>query len=206
VARCPAGHELAWSYQRRGCPRCRRERVVEMVAAAEPSLPLPVIEASVDAVVTSPAVLRELTAALAADLAALTRGTPPAAGRLTSELIARGLSHAHRSVDHGRLNHCRAGREEPDAAGRATGNRSLLPPCTVLSLEGAGWPRSVTRRCSRWSTGGAAAPGDGDAGRGCHIPAPAATGLMHSQVRRVSRSQAGDPRQPVGAGNRVTRT
>ena len=90
MARCPAGHQLAWSYQRRGCPRCRRERVVGLVAAAEPSLPLPLIEAAVDAVVTSPAVLRELTAALAADPAALARGTPPAAGRLTSELIARG--------------------------------------------------------------------------------------------------------------------
>ncbi len=90
MACCPAGHELTWPYQRRGCPRCRRDSVVELAAAAEPSLPRPVIEAAVDAVVTSPAVLRELTAALAADPGALICGAPPVAGRLAIELIARG--------------------------------------------------------------------------------------------------------------------
>jgi hypothetical protein len=44
----------------------------------------------VDAVATSPAALRELTAALAADPDMLAHGTPPVAGRLAAELIARG--------------------------------------------------------------------------------------------------------------------
>jgi len=86
----PGRHELTWPYQRRGCPRCRRDSVVELAAAAGPSLPRPVIEAAVDAVVTSPAVLRELTAALAAGPGALICGAPPVAGRLATELIARG--------------------------------------------------------------------------------------------------------------------
>ena len=57
---------------------------------AEGSLPASDAAAAVDAVVTSPAVLRELAAALAADPDMLRHGAPPAAGRLAAELIARG--------------------------------------------------------------------------------------------------------------------
>ena len=45
-----------------------------------------------DAVATSPAVLRDLAAALAADRDMLRHGAPPVAGRLAGELIARGSS------------------------------------------------------------------------------------------------------------------
>ena len=41
--------------------------MVQLAAAAEGSLPLPVVAAAVDAVATGPAALRELIAALAAD-------------------------------------------------------------------------------------------------------------------------------------------
>ena len=90
VARCPAGHELAWPRQRRGCSRCRRDQVVELAAAADRSLPRPVIEAAVEAVAPAGQALRQLAAALAAGPDALSRGAPPVAGRLAAELIARG--------------------------------------------------------------------------------------------------------------------
>jgi hypothetical protein len=60
------------------------------VLTADGSLPASTAAAAVDAVVTSPAVLRELAAAAAADPGMLWHGAPPAAGRLVSELIARG--------------------------------------------------------------------------------------------------------------------
>ena len=60
------------------------------MAAAEGSLPVPVIAAVVDAVITSPQALRDLSAALAADPQALAHGAPPTVGRLVTELIARG--------------------------------------------------------------------------------------------------------------------
>ena len=88
VARCPAGHEV--SSPRRGCLRCRRDQVVDMAAAAEGSLPRPVIEAAVEAVAPAGQALRQLTLALAADPGALSCGAPPVAGRLAAELIARG--------------------------------------------------------------------------------------------------------------------
>ena len=69
VARCPAGHEV--SSPRRGCLRCRRDQVVDMAAAAEGSLPRPVIEAAVEAVAPAGQALRQLTLALAADPGAL---------------------------------------------------------------------------------------------------------------------------------------
>src|SRR5436305_9441154 len=90
AARCPAGHELAWPLGGRPCPRCRREKVVAAVAAADPSLPRAVIEAAVDAAVPGGQALRQLADALAADRAVLTAGAPPVAGRLALELIARG--------------------------------------------------------------------------------------------------------------------
>ena len=63
---------------------------MRLAAAAEGSLPLPVVAAAVDAVATGPAALRELIAALAADPGMLRHGAPPVAGRLATELIARG--------------------------------------------------------------------------------------------------------------------
>jgi hypothetical protein len=64
--------------------------VVALVTAAEPSLQPAQVTAAIDTVVTSPAVLRDLAAALAVDPNALTVGAPPVIGRLVGELIARG--------------------------------------------------------------------------------------------------------------------
>ena len=50
----------------------------------------PVITAAVDAVITSPQALRDVSAALAADPRALAHGAPPVVGRLVTELMARG--------------------------------------------------------------------------------------------------------------------
>jgi hypothetical protein len=63
-----------------------------MAAAAEGSLPRPVIEAAVEAVAPAGQALRQLALALAADPGALAKGTPPVAGKLAAELIARGSS------------------------------------------------------------------------------------------------------------------
>ena len=60
------------------------------VAAAEGSLPVTVVAAAMDAVITSPQALRDVSAALASDSRALAHGAPPAVGRLVTELIARG--------------------------------------------------------------------------------------------------------------------
>lgn len=87
TASCPAGHELAPGQDL--CPACRRQAVVDAAAAAS-ALPAPLAAAAVDAVVSGPAALRSLAAALEADPGALTRGAPPLIGRLVTELIARG--------------------------------------------------------------------------------------------------------------------
>jgi hypothetical protein len=63
-----------------------------MAAAADGSLPRPVIEAAVEAVAPAGQALRQLALALAADPGALAKGTPPVAGKLAAELIARGSS------------------------------------------------------------------------------------------------------------------
>jgi hypothetical protein len=89
MARCPQGHELTSGGTRGPCPVCRREELIRHVITAG-SLPAGQAAAAVDAVVTSPAVLRVLAAALAADPDMLRHGCPPAAGRLAAELIARG--------------------------------------------------------------------------------------------------------------------
>jgi len=90
AGRCPGGHQLAHPDDRGGCRRCRWDGLVDRVAAADPSLQPWKVAAAVDAVVTSPAVLRDLAAALAADPAALSAGAPPVVGRLVAELVARG--------------------------------------------------------------------------------------------------------------------
>jgi hypothetical protein len=89
TSRCAAGHQLPGP-PRRPCAACRRDALIQHVIEAEGSLPPAEAAAAVDAVATSPAVLRELTAALAADPDMLRHGAPPVAGRLAAELIARG--------------------------------------------------------------------------------------------------------------------
>jgi len=90
VARCPEGHALTSHGERRPCAACRRDALIRHVIAADGSLPASEAAAAVDAVATSPAVLRDLAAALAADPDMLRHGAPPVAGRLAAELIARG--------------------------------------------------------------------------------------------------------------------
>ena len=75
---------------RRGCPRCRRDAVVELAAAADRSLPREVVAVAVDAAAPTGRAMSCLAAALAADPGVLTSGAPPTAGRLAAELIARG--------------------------------------------------------------------------------------------------------------------
>ena len=67
TVRCPAGHELTSHGLRRPCAACRRDTLIQHVITADGSLPASEAAAAVDAVATSPAVLRELAAALAAD-------------------------------------------------------------------------------------------------------------------------------------------
>jgi len=90
AARCPAGHELTSHGLRQPCPGCRRDALIRQVITAEGSLPASEVAAAVDAVTTSPAVLRDLTAAMAADPDTLVHGAPPVAGRLAAALISRG--------------------------------------------------------------------------------------------------------------------
>ena len=87
MACCPAGHQLDGA--RRSCPRCSRDQVVELAAAADQSLPRVVIESAVDAVVPAGLAMSRLASALA-DPGALASGAPPLAGRLAAELITRG--------------------------------------------------------------------------------------------------------------------
>jgi hypothetical protein len=90
VSRCPAGHELTSHGARRPCTACRRDELIRHVMMADKSLPAGEAAAAVDAVATTPAVLRELAAALTADPDMLRHAAPPAAWRLAAELIARG--------------------------------------------------------------------------------------------------------------------
>ena len=94
ASRCPAGHEFGPGQGRRGCRRCRRDRVVDLAVAADRSLPRLVIEAAVDAAAPAGHVLWHLEQALAGDPAALVLGAPPAAGALAAELAARGSALA----------------------------------------------------------------------------------------------------------------
>jgi len=74
----------------RGCPACRRDRVVDLAAAADRSLPRVAVAGAVDAVAPGGQALWHLEQALATVPQALSLGTPPLAGRLAAELIARG--------------------------------------------------------------------------------------------------------------------
>jgi len=122
VARCPAGHQLGSA--RRGCPDCRRDTVVQIAAAADRSLPRPVIEAAVDAAAPARLSMSRLAVVLAADPGALAVGAPPLAGRLAAELAARGSTAL------------------------------TLPACAVCARTGKPLFRSaaggVCRRCRAW--------------------------------------------------------
>ena len=89
MASCPAGHQVRPAQAGR-CPRCRRGQVMDIVSAADGSLPREVIEEAVAAVAPSGQALAQLALALAADHGALARGAPAVAGRLAAELAARG--------------------------------------------------------------------------------------------------------------------
>lgn len=89
TARCPAGHELP-ARRRRSCPGCRRERVVDLAAAADTTMARSNVAAAVDAVAAGGQALGHLEQALAAGPLALELGAPPIAGRLAIELIACG--------------------------------------------------------------------------------------------------------------------
>jgi len=67
-----------------------RQRIIDAAAAAEPTLALGAVTAAVDAVLTHPAVARDLAAALADDPNAFMIGAPPAMGRLIEALRERG--------------------------------------------------------------------------------------------------------------------
>lgn len=88
-ARCPAGHELP-AHRRRSCPGCRRERVVDLAAAADTAMARSSVAAAVDAVAAGGQALGHLEQALGGGPLALQLGAPPIAGRLTIELIACG--------------------------------------------------------------------------------------------------------------------
>ena len=90
--RCEAGHEIPEARQRRGgpCSACRIAAVAHQVAAADPALDRDLIAQAIEAVVTTPAALRELFAALAGGPDALIAGAPAVVGRLVAELVARG--------------------------------------------------------------------------------------------------------------------
>ena len=92
MARCEAGHEISEVAQRRSgpCPACRIDSVAAQVAAADPTLDRDLITQAIEAVVTNPAALRELFAALDGGPEALVAGAPAVVGRLVGELVARG--------------------------------------------------------------------------------------------------------------------
>ena len=70
----------------------QHQQVVTAVLAAAPALSSPQVEAAIAAVITHPAALRSLAAALRADPGALATGAPPVVGRLVTELLAHGAA------------------------------------------------------------------------------------------------------------------
>lgn len=86
---CPAGHPRS-GRDKRACPDCRRQQIIDAVAVADPHLPAAVVAAAVDTVITHPAVAHTLAAAMAADPAVLSVGAPPGVGLLVAELRAAG--------------------------------------------------------------------------------------------------------------------
>jgi hypothetical protein len=154
-SRCSAGHGRGYGRQR-FCPACRREGLIDQVAAAEASLSRPVVAAAIDAVATNHAVLRCLAAAMAADPDMLTRGAPPVAGRLVVELIARGSATlaTPRCVVCGRTGRPLSATAAGGMCKRCAARRDPLA-CTrcgivkpVAGRTGDGQP--ICERCRRW--------------------------------------------------------
>ena len=130
----------------------RRRLVIDAVAGR--SLPRPVVTAAVDAVVTHPAVLRDLAAAFRADPHALATGAPPAVGRLADQLIAGGATTVTRPtcVRCGRIGYPLTRSAEGGVCGRCR-RRQLAAACVrcqvvkpVAMRDGDGEP--VCARCS----------------------------------------------------------
>jgi hypothetical protein len=75
---CEAGHEIPEASHKRGgpCSACRIAAVAAPVATADPTLDGDLITQAIDAVINSPATLRDLHAALAGGTVALIAGAP----------------------------------------------------------------------------------------------------------------------------------
>lgn len=86
--RCSAGHELAPGVAR--CRACREEQIRHAVVTACPELPSEQIAEAVAATITSPAVARDLAAALSTGPEILAAGAPQVIARLVAELRGRG--------------------------------------------------------------------------------------------------------------------
>lgn len=91
--RCPAGHELG-AGAGAVCAACRVATISATVTAACPELSADRVAAAVEATITSPAVARDLAAALSFGPDVLAAGAPPVVGRLVGELRARGSALA----------------------------------------------------------------------------------------------------------------
>ena len=130
---------------------CHRQ-VVAGVLAADPALSAPQVETALQVVVTSPAVLRALAAALAADPTALSTGAPPVVGRLVTELVARGAG----SLPEPSCVHCRR-TDRPLTRSVAGGvcarcrRRELAEPCARCGVTKPVAARDRERRgvCAR---------------------------------------------------------
>ena len=130
---------------------CHRQ-VVAGVLAADPALSASQIETALQVVVTSPAVLRALAAALAADPTALSTGAPPVVGRLVTELVARGAG----SLPEPSCVHCRR-TDRPLTRSVAGGvcarcrRRELAEPCARCGVTKPVAARDRERRgvCAR---------------------------------------------------------
>ena len=87
-----AAHPVAGRQAGRPCPVCRREQIIAVAAAAVPGMAPLAVRAAVNAVATSPQVVRDLAEALSVGPSALQLGAPPVVGRLVNELRERGAA------------------------------------------------------------------------------------------------------------------
>jgi hypothetical protein len=160
MAGCPAGHELPGGRrQAAACPECRRDKLIRHVMSVDGTLCASTAAAAVDAVAVTPAALRDLAAALAADRDMLRHGAPPLAGRLAAELIARGSAAVTMAAC------ARCGRDGRPLFRTAGGG--MCKPCAarvrtaacahcgevkaIAGRDGAG--RSICERCRRRDRG-----------------------------------------------------
>ena len=152
-----------------------------MAAAAEGSLPRPVIEAAVEAVAPAGQALRQLTLALAADPGALSCGAPPVAGRLAAELIARGSATL------------------------------AIPACAVCGRAGKplfrGDGGGVCQRCRTWQLAAACASAAARSARplaGTALAGPSARSAAAGTTRGATASAADAGRPPRSRREPVT--